>query len=56
MNILYAETGNITENDIMLASSSDAIVVGFAVQSDTSAQRAAETEGVAVNRTRSSTA
>ncbi len=49
VNILYAETGNITENDIMLASSSDAIVVGFAVQSDTSAQRAAETEGVAVH-------
>jgi translation initiation factor IF-2 len=49
VNILYAETGNITENDIMLASSSDAIVVGFAVQSDTSAQHAAESEGVAVH-------
>jgi len=49
VNILYAETGNITENDIMLASASDAIVVGFAVQSDTSAQHAAETEGVSVH-------
>jgi translation initiation factor IF-2 len=48
VNILYAETGNITENDIMLASASGAIVVGFAVQEDTSAQRAAETEGVSV--------
>jgi translation initiation factor IF-2 len=48
VNILYAETGNITENDIMLASASSAIVVGFAVQEDTSAQRAAETEGVSV--------
>jgi translation initiation factor IF-2 len=48
VNILYAETGNITENDVMLASSSDAIVVGFAVQMDTSAQHAADTEGVSV--------
>jgi translation initiation factor IF-2 len=49
VNILYAETGNITENDIMLASASGAIVVGFAVQSDVSAQHAAETEGVSVH-------
>jgi translation initiation factor IF-2 len=48
VNILYAETGNITENDIMLASASSAIVVGFSVQEDTSAQHAAETEGVSV--------
>ncbi|MBN2086587.1 MAG: translation initiation factor IF-2 [Anaerolineales bacterium] len=48
VNILYAETGNITENDVMLASASDAIVVGFSVQQDTSAQHAAETEGVSV--------
>jgi translation initiation factor IF-2 len=48
VNILYAETGNITENDIMLASASGAIVAGFAVQMDTSAQHAAETEGVSV--------
>ncbi len=48
VNILYAETGNITENDVMLASASSAIVVGFSVQQDTSAQHAAETEGVSV--------
>jgi translation initiation factor IF-2 len=48
VNTLYAETGNITENDIMLASASGAIVAGFAVQMDASAQRAAETEGVSV--------
>jgi translation initiation factor IF-2 len=48
VNILYAETGNITENDVMLASASSAIVVGFSVQEDTSAQHAAETEGVSV--------
>ena len=48
VNILYAETGNITENDVMLASASSAIVVGFSVQQDASAQHAAETEGVSV--------
>jgi translation initiation factor IF-2 len=48
VNVLYAETGNITENDIMLASSSSAIVIGFAVQIDASAQRKSETEGVSV--------
>ncbi|MFN2297670.1 MAG: translation initiation factor IF-2, partial [Anaerolineales bacterium] len=46
--ILYAETGNITENDIMLASASGAIVVGFSVQMDAAAQRTSETEGVSV--------
>jgi translation initiation factor IF-2 len=48
VNTLYAETGNITENDIMLASASGAIVVGFAVQLDSAAQHASETEGVSV--------
>jgi len=48
VNVLYAETGNITENDVMLASASNAIVIGFAVQIDSSAQRTSETEGVSV--------
>jgi translation initiation factor IF-2 len=48
VNILYAETGNITENDVMLASASGAIVVGFSEQQDSTAQHSAETEGVSV--------
>jgi translation initiation factor IF-2 len=48
INILYAETGNIGENDIMLASASNAIVIGFDVQPETSARRLAETEGVSI--------
>jgi translation initiation factor IF-2 len=47
-NILYAETGNITENDVMLASASKAVVVGFSVQADASARRLAEKEGVSI--------
>ena len=48
INILYAETGNIGENDVMLASASKAIVVGFSVQADVAARRLAETEGVSI--------
>jgi translation initiation factor IF-2 len=48
INILYAETGNISENDVLLAASSQAIVVGFSVQADVSARRLAETEGVSI--------
>jgi translation initiation factor IF-2 len=46
INILHAETGNISESDIMLATASKAIVIGFSVQADTAARRLADTEGV----------
>ncbi|HEY3345149.1 MAG TPA: translation initiation factor IF-2 [Anaerolineaceae bacterium] len=48
VNILYAETGNIGENDVMLASASKAIIIGFNVQADAAARRLAEAEGVSV--------
>ena len=48
VNILYAETGNISENDVMLASASQAIIVGFTVQADVGARRLADTEGVSI--------
>ena len=48
IKILHAETGNITESDVMLAAASDAIVVGFAVDSDNAAERLAEKEGVSI--------
>jgi len=46
IKVIYTETGNITDNDIMLASASNAIVLGFNVQADVSARRLAEKEGV----------
>ena len=46
IKILYAETGNIGDNDVMLASASSAIIIGFNVQADVSARRLAEKEGV----------
>jgi translation initiation factor IF-2 len=46
VKILYSEAGNIGENDVMLASASSAIIIGFNVQADVSARRLAEKEGV----------
>jgi translation initiation factor IF-2 len=46
LNVLHAETGNIGNNDVMLASASKAIIVGFNVQADVDARRMAEKEGV----------
>jgi len=48
INVLYAETGNIGENDVMLASASQAIVIGFNVQADVAARRLAEKEGISI--------
>jgi len=48
VKILHAETGNISENDVMLASASQAIIVGFSVQADVGARRLADAEGVSI--------
>jgi len=48
INILHAETGNISENDVMLASASNAIIVGFNVEAEPSAKKLAETEGISI--------
>jgi translation initiation factor IF-2 len=46
VKILHQGTGNITESDVMLAVASNAIILGFSVSVDATAQRQAETEGV----------
>lgn len=46
VKVLHAETGNIGNNDVMLASASKAIMIGFNVQADIDARRMAEKEGV----------
>jgi translation initiation factor IF-2 len=50
INILHAGTGNISENDVMLAAASDAVVIGFNVEADTAAQRLAESEAISIRR------
>jgi translation initiation factor IF-2 len=46
VNVIHAQTGGINESDVMLASASDAIIIGFNVRPLADARRAAETEGV----------
>lgn len=46
LHILHAETGNISNNDVMLAAASRAIIIGFNVQADVDGRRLAEKEGV----------
>jgi len=48
INVLHSATGNIGEDDVMLAAASEAIVIGFNVTADRAAKRAAETERVDV--------
>jgi translation initiation factor IF-2 len=48
INILHNAAGDITDNDIMLATASNAIVVGFNTRITETARRAAEVEGVDV--------
>ncbi len=48
LNILLQGAGDITDNDIMLAAASNAIVVGFNTKITETARRAAEAEGVDV--------
>jgi translation initiation factor IF-2 len=46
VNIIHAQTGGINESDVMLASASDAVIIGFNVRPLAEARRAAEQEGV----------
>ena len=48
INVLLEAAGDITDNDIMLATASNAIVVGFNTGITETARRAAESEGVDV--------
>ncbi len=48
VNVLLEGAGDITDNDIMLATASNAIVVGFNTKITDTARRAAEAEGVDV--------
>lgn len=48
INIIHSGVGAITESDIILASASNAVVIGFNVRPDVNAQKAAESEKVDV--------
>ncbi len=46
VNVIHAQTGGINESDVMLASASDAVIIGFNVRPLAEARRAADREGV----------
>ena len=48
VNVIHKAVGQIIESDILLASASDAIVIGFQVRPSLGARKLAETEGVEV--------
>ncbi len=46
VRVLHSGVGEITENDVNLAASSSAVIVGFNVEPDSAARRLAESQGV----------
>ena len=49
VNVINKAVGQISENDVMLASASKAIIVGFQVRPSAEARKLAEREGVEIN-------
>ncbi len=46
VNVVHAGVGSITESDVMLASSANALIIGFNVRPDANARKSAEAEKV----------
>ena len=49
VNVINKAVGQISENDVMLASASEAIIIGFQVRPSADARKAADREGVEIN-------
>ena len=48
VSVIHKAVGGITESDVLLASASDAIIIGFQVRPSASARKLAEKEGVEI--------
>jgi translation initiation factor IF-2 len=55
IRIIHSGVGAINESDVLLASASNAIIIGFNVRPDRNAADVAERESVDIRSTRSST-
>lgn len=50
INIVHSATGDISEADVMLASTAKALIIGFNSKADPNGQRLAEQEGVSIKK------
>jgi translation initiation factor IF-2 len=48
LGIIHGAVGNITENDVLLASASEAIIIGFRIKLESGVSDAAKTQGVQI--------
>jgi len=48
VNVIHKAVGQITESDVLLASASDAVIIGFQVRPSLGARKAAEKEGIQI--------
>jgi translation initiation factor IF-2 len=50
VKVIFSGTGNVGENDVMLASATDSIILGFNVGPDSAAKRLADSEGISIRK------
>jgi translation initiation factor IF-2 len=50
VKIIFTGTGNVTNDDVMLASATNSIILGFNVGPDSGAKRLADTEGISIRK------
>lgn len=50
VKVIHAGTGNVTNDDVMLASATNSIILGFNVGPDSRAKRLADSEGISIRR------
>jgi len=46
--VLHTGVGNVTENDVLLASASEAVIIGFSIKVEAGASKLSQTEGVQI--------
>ncbi|MEE8356223.1 MAG: translation initiation factor IF-2 [Anaerolineales bacterium] len=50
VRVIHSGTGNVGDDDVLLASATNAIIIGFNVGPDSSAKRLAETKGISIRK------